>query len=245
MADGSQGVFPRYSQNFAKEFASLAHIKQHLPNLDPDRLASRGQRAGGDVSRQLELYEEAKSQVAQVRGEQIENELELYRSSERRLFSPNVALTGHSGEVYCCKFSPDGNLLATAGHDKHIMVWDLFNDCRNSLHIRGHKNAILDLKWSSDSSQLFTASADKSVGVFDVEGGKKVKKFLAHEEIVNCVDVCNKGAIMIASGSDDSTIRIWDSRDKDPAATLGQKYPVLSVCFNLIGDKLYSSGRPL
>jgi WD40 repeat protein len=38
-----------------------------------------------------------------------------------------VLLSGHTGEIQCIKFSKDGNILASAGFDQHIYLWDIFN----------------------------------------------------------------------------------------------------------------------
>jgi Prp8 binding protein len=40
-------------------------------------------------------------------------------------------MIGHQGEVYCCKFSPDGDYLLTAGFDKRILIWDIYKNCSN------------------------------------------------------------------------------------------------------------------
>jgi len=47
--------------------------------------------------------------------------------SGKRLMSQNMQLSGHQGEVYCTKFSPCGDYLASAGFDKLINVWDVFS----------------------------------------------------------------------------------------------------------------------
>ena len=122
------------------------------------------------------------------------------------------------------------------------MIWDIFNECANIGHVKAHKNAILSLCWSKDSSLVFTASADKTIGITDVETGKKSKKVVAHDDIVNSVDAITKGVVILASGSDDNTIKLWDIREKDPSTTLTTKYPVFSVCFNDVGDRLFSAG---
>ena len=36
------------------------------------------------------------------------------------LMAPIMLLTGHEGEVFCAKFSPDGKMLASAGFDRLI-----------------------------------------------------------------------------------------------------------------------------
>lgn len=241
MSDGlpSKGIFPRYSQHYDTKFSSMEHMKEHLPNLIPQAKESETSKVEG---MELEIYERNKNELAEYNGDFLANELENIKMRERRLFSPNISLTGHQGEVYCCRFSPDGNLLATAGHDKHIMLWSIFNNCANIGHLRAHKNAVLSLCWSKDCTSIFTSSADKTVGVTDAETCKKVKKFVGHNEIVNSVDAVTKGVVILASGSDDNTIKLWDTREKEAAATLQSKYPILSVCFNDVGDRLFSSG---
>ena len=123
------------------------------------------------------------------------------------------------------------------------MLWDIYNECRNFSVIKGHKNAILDMKWSNDDSQILTASADKTIGMFDISTERKTKKFTGHEAIVNSIDVSRRGLEMIASVSDDASIKLWDSRYKEAIHTFETDFPVLSVCFNDTADRLYTSGK--
>ena len=39
------------------------------------------------------------------------------------LQAPIMLLTGHGGEIFCCKFHPDGSALASAGYDRQICTW--------------------------------------------------------------------------------------------------------------------------
>jgi Prp8 binding protein len=65
-----------------------------------------------------------------------------------KLMSPTIKLSGHQGDVLCSKFSKCGNYLASAGRDRLVLVWDIFDpQCRNLGACKGHKNAIIDLKW--------------------------------------------------------------------------------------------------
>lgn len=238
-------MMPRYSQNHATQYSSTEYIEKHLPNVKADlrRETPTEPSETWNAAKMIEYYEQKKQDLALVPSNGIINELQSGVGSERRLFSPNVSLTGHQGEVYCCKFDTSGGLLASAGHDKHLMLWEVFNNCANIAHIRVHKNAVLDLKWSHDSSSIFTCSADKTVAVTDVETRKRSVRLQGHQEIVNSVDCRTKGNVIVASGGDDCMAKVWDLRSKEAVINIQTKYPVLSVCFNDIGDKLFSSGK--
>ena len=48
-----------------------------------------------------------------------------------------MLLTGHGGEVFSVKFSPNGNTVASGSHDKHIFLWNTFGECNNFMILKG------------------------------------------------------------------------------------------------------------
>ncbi|XP_020538987.1 transcriptional corepressor LEUNIG_HOMOLOG isoform X2 [Jatropha curcas] len=68
--------------------------------------------------------------------------------------------------VTCCHFSSDGKLLASAGHDKKIVLWNM-DTLQTETTPEEHKLIITDVRFRPNSSQLATASVDKSVRLWD------------------------------------------------------------------------------
>jgi WD40 repeat protein len=81
--------------------------------------------------------------------------------------SPTVSFKGgHRREVLALQFHSDGKIFASAGVDRQIcliffsyiplifsfysplVIWNVYDDCRNILAIPCHFNAILDLGWN-------------------------------------------------------------------------------------------------
>lgn len=108
--------------------------------------------------------------------------------------------------------------------------------------LKGHTNAIMEIHWSRDSSQIYSCSADKSVSIFDVKTGERTRRWRGHTGVVNSCQVVRRGPELAVSGSDDRTVKIWDSRDKHAVHSFDNDYQVTSVCFSENGDMVYSAG---
>lgn len=158
------------------------------------------------------------------------------------LQAPIMQLVGHDGEIFSAKFSPTGSTLASASFDRQILVWNVYGDCENYCIMTGHSGAILELHYSRDGSMLFTASTDKTGAVWDCSVGQRIKKLKGHTSFVNSCSPSRRGLQLVATGSDDGTIKTWDIRQKSATQTLNNTYQVTAVTFNDTGDQLLSAG---
>ncbi|MCB0061665.1 MAG: WD40 repeat domain-containing protein, partial [Caldilineaceae bacterium] len=71
-------------------------------------------------------------------------------------------LHGHDAPIEAVAFHPDAKLLASAGWDKAIHLWDV--ETGVLLHIlRGHERVVWSLAFSRDGRYLFSAGSDETV----------------------------------------------------------------------------------
>ncbi|KAL6978786.1 hypothetical protein U1Q18_020455 [Sarracenia purpurea var. burkii] len=73
-------------------------------------------------------------------------------------------------KVTCCHFSSDGKFLASAGHDKKAVLWNmdtLMDTLQTESTPEEHQHLITDVRFRPNSTQLATASIDKSVRLWD------------------------------------------------------------------------------
>lgn len=75
--------------------------------------------------------------------------------------------TGHTGSIKTVAVSPNGRLMASAGEDRSIMLWDIASGKRIK-KLTGHTGFIYSLSFSADSGVLVSGGADSTVCVWDV-----------------------------------------------------------------------------
>ncbi|ETO14891.1 hypothetical protein RFI_22474 [Reticulomyxa filosa] len=142
---------------------------------------------------------------------------------------------GHSGYVYCVKFSQYYNrnhhrpIICSASYDKTIRFWD-FQTSKEIHILTGHTGPVYGIQLSSfnDGRYLCSGSLDNTIRLWDVETCKMLHVFSGHTNGVWCVEFSsfqsgntqdNKNVIVgmlggagytICSGSHDNTVRLWD-----------------------------------
>ena len=70
---------------------------------------------------------------------------------------------------------------------------------------------VLDISISHDNAKFASVGGDKAVFLWDVATAKTLRRFLGHTHRVNACDF-NADASVLASGSYDATVRIWDCK---------------------------------
>jgi WD40 repeat protein len=136
--------------------------------------------------------------------------------------SDPLELKGHENWITAVAWSPTGPLLASAGLDKKIILWQLPTK-KPTRVIEGaaapapgqppvvdkHTDWIRALAFSTDGKLLVSAGDDKSILVWNVESGTFARRLEGSTEWVMCLAVSPDGKHVAAAGFD-RTIRIWD-----------------------------------
>ncbi|XP_069782091.1 WD repeat-containing protein 1 [Narcine bancroftii] len=88
-------------------------------------------------------------------------------------------ITNHSAFVNCVRYSPKGNMFATAGSDGKIFIFDgKEGTFKCSLgQDQAHNGGIYAIDWSNDEKFILSASGDKTVKLWDVEAKTAMTTF--------------------------------------------------------------------
>lgn len=118
-------------------------------------------------------------------------------------------LTGPSGAVHTVRWSADGNYLA-AGSAGNVILWRSWDWTRAWTH-NGDTHADGALAISPRNNYLASGSGN-AIAILDFTSGNRTRQLTGHGGRVRALDISNDG-IVIASGSDDRSVRLWNAID--------------------------------
>ncbi|KAL6953547.1 hypothetical protein U1Q18_045646 [Sarracenia purpurea var. burkii] len=112
-------------------------------------------------------------------------------------------------KVTCCHFSSDGKLLASAGHNKKAVLWNM-DTLQTESTPEEHQYLITDVRFRPNSSQLATASYDKSVRLWDAANPSYCLQYTGHSSHVMSLDFHPKKNDLLCFCDDNYEIRYWN-----------------------------------
>lgn len=123
---------------------------------------------------------------------------------------PLVSLKGHTSTISALSFSNDGLRMASASHDKSVIIWDLLSRKEVRTVRECHNDWITACAFSDTSSDsLITGSNDFNLKLWNLNTGAERITFKGHTSAINCVSF-SKGCVV--SSSFDGSVKIWTNK---------------------------------
>ncbi|KAL0954549.1 hypothetical protein HGRIS_003515 [Hohenbuehelia grisea] len=118
-------------------------------------------------------------------------------------------------------FSTQGDYLAVGSWDNTVSVYEVPNTRQAARRAVFHHQApVLSVCWDKAGQNIISGSVDNTAQLFDCQTGQ-TRQVAQHEAPIRNVKwVETPGAGLLATGSWDRTLKYWDLRTNQPAATI-------------------------
>ncbi|XP_074582236.1 transcriptional corepressor LEUNIG_HOMOLOG-like [Curcuma longa] len=126
-------------------------------------------------------------------------------------FNEVSCIQASNSKVVCCNFSSDGKLLASAGHDKKVVLWNM-ESLQTMSSSTEHTHIITDICFRPNSNQLATSSFDRIVRLWSTtESVHCFHAFTGHSSQITSLDFHPKETDIFCSCDDNGEIRYWNT----------------------------------
>ncbi|PAV14664.1 nucleotide-binding-oligomerization-domain like receptor [Pyrrhoderma noxium] len=138
-------------------------------------------------------------------------------------------------------FSPDSSrFVSLNGRRDEIQIWDASWGEEETKTTFEEQGEILSMALSPSGEFIASGSSDASIYLWNVLSGKLVKLKLRND--VNSVSFSPVNEKLIAFGTRDGTVQVWDVTNEEPVTIGNHKQPVNSVAFSLPDGNHVASG---
>lgn len=159
-------------------------------------------------------------------------------------------ITSQKDRIWSLAYSPDGQFLASAGNSREVAIWKNGPQPQVSKTLGTHaKERYPELMpggaaFSPDGALLAMSAPENSVTLWNFKNGRQIPPALyGHTQSIASVAFRGDGKVL-ASGSADGDIRLWDVETHELLGTLGaQQKEIKSVVFSPRGGMLASVGE--
>ncbi|XP_033376023.1 WD repeat-containing protein 48 isoform X2 [Parus major] len=160
-------------------------------------------------------------------------------------------LRTHKDYVKALAYAKDKELVASAGLDRQIFLWDVntltaltaSNNTVTTSSLSGNKDSIYSLAMNQMGTVIVSGSTEKVLRVWDPRTCAKLMKLKGHTDNVKAL-LLNRDGTQCLSGSSDGTIRLWSLGQQRCIATYRvHDEGVWALQVNEAFTHVYSGGR--
>ena len=146
----------------------------------------------------------------------------------QRCHTERHTLVGHRGEVYFVAYSPRGDLLASAGKDGTVRLWNT----TTSQQVRAIRASLREVNvaaFSPDGKTLATVDDDGKLKLWETATGHPGLERIAHKGDAVMAQFTADGKTIITAGRTDGFAKIWDSGTGEILGSFAAQGAILSM----------------